>query len=118
MTSNYSMLLSNWSCIYHYRCSGASYHVSPTTAGRIVQEACNAIWDRLLVNSFMTAPTTEGWRKVADDFKTDRFLPMQLVQLMENMQLCMLLTGPPLNTTITKALIGPLYTVQFRPRLR
>ena len=49
---------------------GASYHVSPTTVGRIVQETCTAFWNQLLVNGFMTAPTTEeGWRKVADDFE-------------------------------------------------
>ena len=49
---------------------GASYRVSPTIVGRIIQETCTAIWNRLLANGFMTAPTTEeGWRKVADDFE-------------------------------------------------
>ena len=53
-----------------YTTIGASYHVSPTTVGRIVQETCKAIWNQLLVNGFMTAPKTEeGWRKVADDFE-------------------------------------------------
>eukprot|EP00112_Aurelia_sp_Birch-Aquarium-sp1_P018164 Seg4296.2 transcript_id=Seg4296.2/GoldUCD/mRNA.D3Y31 product="putative nuclease HARBI1" protein_id=Seg4296.2/GoldUCD/D3Y31 len=49
---------------------GASYRVSPTTVGRIIQETCQAIWNRLLDNGFMTAPTTEeGWKKIADDFE-------------------------------------------------
>ena len=50
---------------------GASYRVSPTMVGRVVQETCKAIWDRLLDNGFMTAPTTEeGWKTIADDFET------------------------------------------------
>ena len=53
-----------------YTTVGASYHASPTTVGRLVQETCKAIWNQLLVNGFMTAPKTEeGWRKVADDFE-------------------------------------------------
>ena len=59
-----------------YTTIGVSYPESPTKVGRIVQEARKAIWNRLLVNGFMTAPTTEeGWRKVADDFKTDGISP-------------------------------------------
>ena len=38
--------------------------------GRIIQETCQAIWNRLLANGFMTAPTTEaGWKKIGDDFE-------------------------------------------------
>ena len=50
---------------------GVSYRVSPTTVGRVVQETCKAIWDRLLDNGFIIVPATEeGWKKIADDFET------------------------------------------------
>ena len=38
--------------------------------GRIVQETCKAIWDRVIGKGHMTAPTTEeGWREVTNDFE-------------------------------------------------
>ena len=44
--------------------------MSDTTVGRIVKEACKAIWDALKENGFLATPeTTTQWRELANDFE-------------------------------------------------
>ena len=47
-----------------------SFRISPTSICRIVDETCKVIWDVLLENGFITAPTTEEeWKTIANSFE-------------------------------------------------
>ena len=46
------------------------YRMSPTTVGRIVNETCEVIWNQLLENKYIDAPScSHDWKKIADGFE-------------------------------------------------
>ena len=48
----------------------SSYRVSPTSIGRIVEETCNVIWEKLLHKGYIRCPTNqEEWGNVAKGFE-------------------------------------------------
>ena len=48
----------------------ASYRMSPTTIGRIINETCSKIWDVLLEKGFLKTPATpQEWEKIAHSFE-------------------------------------------------
>ena len=49
---------------------GASYRMSPTTAGRIIKETCEVIWDIMLEKGFLSFPQNQAeWKAVACNFE-------------------------------------------------
>ncbi|CAB4001870.1 Hypothetical predicted protein [Paramuricea clavata] len=52
-----------------YTTIAASYRISPTTVGRIVQETCDALWNALSEQGFLRVPcNTNDWKSIANDF--------------------------------------------------
>ena len=48
----------------------ASYRISPTTVGRIINETCEVLWNILLENGYLNVPTTESeWTSTAELFE-------------------------------------------------
>ena len=49
---------------------GASYRISPTTVGRIIEETCSVLWHTLLEQGYLHIPSDiNDWRKIAMDFE-------------------------------------------------
>ena len=48
----------------------ASYLISPTTVGRIIEETCSVLWHMLLEQGYLHVPRDiNNWRKIAMDFE-------------------------------------------------
>lgn len=53
-----------------YSTIGANYRMSATTVGRIIDETCNSIWNRLKEAGYIDTPSgVEAWRKIANEFE-------------------------------------------------
>ncbi|XP_046860890.1 uncharacterized protein LOC124454126 [Xenia sp. Carnegie-2017] len=53
-----------------YSTIGANYRMSATTVGRIIDETCNSIWNRLKEAGYIDTPSgVEVWRKIANEFE-------------------------------------------------
>ena len=49
---------------------GASYRISPTTVGRIIEETCSVLWHTLSEQGYLQVPSDiNDWRKIAMDFE-------------------------------------------------
>ena len=52
-----------------YKSLAFSYGVAPSTVGKIVQEVCNTIWNKL-VSTYMRLPqSSSDWKCIADGFE-------------------------------------------------
>ncbi len=49
---------------------GANYRMSPTTVGRMINETCKSIWNRLSEQDYLKVPTTEAeWERIDKEFE-------------------------------------------------
>ena len=48
----------------------ANYRLSSTTVGRIIEETCNSIWNRLKDAGYIKTPSVEAWKIIANEFES------------------------------------------------